>query len=168
MRGGGTRSGVGGPPRLPCRLGKRGARRYPQALTLPACRWSRGGPNYAKLGRGVPRGTYRGGRPGSPRPSCSSSRSAVAEEAISRLSLLRSCHPPPRVRPLCEPAALWLSSLSGLLGRGDRGRRIPSARAEASGDPWRPRAAVPPARQPRRPWARGLGSGYPQLNAGLK
>lgn len=46
------------------RLGVRGARRYPRPRTLPAPRWSQGGPNYAKLGHGVRRARTLGARPG--------------------------------------------------------------------------------------------------------
>lgn len=84
------------------------------------------------------------------------------------LAPLRSCHPPPRVRPLCEPAALWLRSL--WLARARRRRAEEPERT--SRGLWRPlaaarcRAGCRAAPQPlvQHSWPRS----YPQLHAGLK
>lgn len=90
-------------------------RRYPQALTLPSLRVGKEGPNCAKLGSWVRRGTYLGGPARVPASELLELLGAVAEKAYLWLASRRSCHqpPPPRVRPLCEPAALWLGSLAG-------------------------------------------------------
>lgn len=113
-------------------------------------------------------GTYLGGQPGSPRPSCSSSCGAEKEKADVPLAPLRSRHPPPRVRPLCEPAALWLRSL--WLARARRRRAEEPERT--SRGLWRPLAAArccagrrtaPPPLVPHS-WR----CGYPHLFAGLK
>lgn len=97
-------------------------------------------PNYAKLGRG-----FCGERtlaPG-PGPRVRVARALVARPPR-RLTGWRapqcSCHPPPRVLPLCEPAALWLRSHARRLARARRPRAEEPERS--SRGLWRPLAAA--------------------------
>lgn len=76
--------GGGSPLARPAASGKERRAEIAPGPDPPAPRWPRGGPKYAKLGRGVLWDTYLGARPGSPRPSCSSSCGAVAENADRR------------------------------------------------------------------------------------
>lgn len=97
------------------------------------------------VGRGVPRARTLGAGLG---PHVRVARAPVVWSRRKLTGLWLPCHPPP-ARP---PAALGArSTLAPRRGRGVRWRRSPSARAEASGDPWRPHVAVPPPDSPAAP-----------------
>lgn len=153
MGGGGVPAAGRLSPCPPCRLGQRGSRRHPRPPTLPAL-GGRGESQLRQVGARGLAGTYLGGWPGSPRRSRRSSGGAVAGEALA--SLLRSCRRH-TVWRFVSPQRSGSAALRSL-GRGARWRRSPSARAEASGAPWRPHVAVPQDRQPPNP---GLECGYP-------
>lgn len=170
--------GVGGclPSAPAAASGKEGrAETAPRQALTPASshpRWPRGGvPTTPSWGAGFCRKRTLGPGPG---PRVRVARALVARSPgrlIGWLAPQRSCHPPPRVLPLCEPAALWLRSLarsqarSGAASAGGGARALeprplatPGGRAPLCGPPDRPAAPGPAAGDP----------GYPHLYAGLK
>lgn len=134
---------------LPAASARRARADAPRPRTPPAPRGSRGGPNYAKLGRGVPPARTLGAGPG-PRARVTRAPVAWSRTRLTGRSLPGA--PATRRRASGRFVGPQRSGSARSLARsgGGGGRRSPNARAEASGAPWRPPAAVPPAR-PRRP-----------------